>query len=205
MKSVFIIIFIDLIQRYTYWTQDVNWTYIRRSGDVVNAFWTSYIRSIYVLCLGRCFSFWTWACLFCLPYRYQFFIVILENSCVGIQKQAMEVFCEKKCSKNFCKFHRKTPVLQSLFNKDLKACNFIKEKLKHRCFPVKFVKFLETFVVKNICERLLLEMFNWIPRKTPATECFKLELSNIFRARVFQNTCWAAEWWKCHAEIFSET
>ena len=114
MKSVFIIIFIDLIQRYTYWTQDVNWTYIRRSEDVVNAFWTSYIRSIYVLCLGRCFSFWTWACLFCLPYRYQFFIVILENSCVGIQKQAMEVFCEKNCSKNFCNFHRKTVLHCSL-------------------------------------------------------------------------------------------
>ena len=32
------------------WTQDENWTYIRRS-DVQNIFWTSYVRSIYVLCL----------------------------------------------------------------------------------------------------------------------------------------------------------
>ena len=50
--------------------------------------------------------------------------------------------------------------LQSLLNKDLNACNFIKEKLQRRCFPVKFVKFLETSVLKNICERLLLEMFD---------------------------------------------
>ena len=28
-------------------TQDVNWTYIRRSEDV---FWMSYVRSIYALC-----------------------------------------------------------------------------------------------------------------------------------------------------------
>ena len=35
----------------TPWTQDVNWTYIRRSEDVLDVCWTSYIRSIYVLCL----------------------------------------------------------------------------------------------------------------------------------------------------------
>ena len=34
----------------TPWTQYVNWTYIRRSEDVLDVFWTSYIRSIYVLC-----------------------------------------------------------------------------------------------------------------------------------------------------------
>ena len=32
-------------------TQDVNWTYIRRSEDVQDIFGTSYVRSIYVLCL----------------------------------------------------------------------------------------------------------------------------------------------------------
>ena len=32
-------------------TQDVSWTYIRRSEDVPDVFWTSYIRSIYVQCL----------------------------------------------------------------------------------------------------------------------------------------------------------
>ena len=30
--------------------QDVNSTYIRRSEGVLDVFWTSYVRSIYVLC-----------------------------------------------------------------------------------------------------------------------------------------------------------
>ena len=33
-------------------TQDLNWTYIRHSEDVQDVFWTSYVRSIYVLFLG---------------------------------------------------------------------------------------------------------------------------------------------------------
>ena len=32
-------------------TQDVNWAHIRRSEEVQDVFWTSYVRSIYVLCL----------------------------------------------------------------------------------------------------------------------------------------------------------
>ena len=50
------------------------------------------------------------------------------------------------------KSHRKAPVLDSLFNKvaGQKACNFIKKRLQHKCFPVKFVKFLKTrFFIQN--------------------------------------------------------
>ena len=56
------------------------------------------------------------------------------------------------------KFHRKTHVLQSFFNKvaGLRAFNFIKKKYQRSCFPVKFVKFFRTPTFKNICERLLL-------------------------------------------------
>ena len=55
-------------------------------------------------------------------------------------------------------FHRNMPVLESLFNKiaDLSACSFIKKRLQNRCFPVILAKFLRTFILKNICERLLL-------------------------------------------------
>ena len=50
-----------------------------------------------------------------------------------------------------------SPVLEALFNKDrLKACKFIKKRLKYRCFSVKIMKFLRTPIVKNICERLFL-------------------------------------------------
>ena len=45
-------------------------------------------------------------------------------------------------------------MLESLFNKvvDLKVCNFIKKRHQHRCFPVKFDKFLRIPILKNICE-----------------------------------------------------
>ena len=36
---------------FTQYTQDVNWTYIRRSEDVLDVFWTPYVRSVCVLCL----------------------------------------------------------------------------------------------------------------------------------------------------------
>ena len=35
----------------TSWTQDTNWTYIRHSEHIKDVFWTSFVRSIYVLCL----------------------------------------------------------------------------------------------------------------------------------------------------------
>ena len=46
--------------------------------------------------------------------------------------------------KSFGNFTGKTPVLESLFKKvtGLRACNFIEKRLQHRCFPVKFAKFL---------------------------------------------------------------
>ena len=41
-------------------------------------------------------------------------------------------------------YPQKTPVLESLFEKvaGLKACNFIKKRPQHRCFPVNIAKFL---------------------------------------------------------------
>ena len=53
--------------------------------------------------------------------------------------------------------------LESPFNKvaGLQACIFIKKKLQHRCFPVKFAKVLRTPILKIICERLLLRLVSW--------------------------------------------
>ena len=36
-----------------------NWTYIRRSEDVLDVFWTSYVRSIYVRVYGEAEQSWT--------------------------------------------------------------------------------------------------------------------------------------------------
>ena len=61
-----------------------------------------------------------------------------------------------RCSSKLVTFrnnHRKTPVLESLFNKvaHLKACSFIKKRLQHRCFHVNIAKFLRTaFFIKHL-------------------------------------------------------
>ena len=49
---------------------------------------------------------------------------------------------------------------ESLLDKvvGIQACNFIKKRLQHRCFSVNIVKFLRTFILKNICARPLLKI-----------------------------------------------
>ena len=46
--------------------------------------------------------------------------------------------------KSSANFTGKTPVLESLFTKAAgpQACNFVKKRIEHRCFTVKFAKFL---------------------------------------------------------------
>ena len=48
-------------------------------------------------------------------------------------------------------FTGKTLVLESLFTKvaSPQACNFIKKKMQHRCFTVKFAKFLRAPFLQN--------------------------------------------------------
>ena len=64
---------------------------------------------------------------------------------------------EKAVVKKFAIYTVKTrPVLESLFNKVLQVCNFIKKRLQHRCFPMNIAKVLRATIFKNIWERLLL-------------------------------------------------
>ena len=44
----------------------------------------------------------------------------------------------------------------------LSACNLLKKRFQHRCFPVIIAKFLRTSILKNICGRLLIK---WYVRK----------------------------------------
>ena len=98
------------------------------------------------------------------------------------QKQLPEVFCKKIYSSKFIKFHRKTLASECLFNKVacLNACNFIKKRLWHRCFPVKFVKFSRTPILKNICERLLLH-HGYSRLATFNRSFWKLHISNYVK------------------------
>ena len=49
-------------------------------------------------------------------------------------------------------------MLESLFNNvaSLQAGTLLKKRLEHKCFPVKFAKFLRMSILKNICQLLLL-------------------------------------------------
>ena len=53
-------------------------------------------------------------------------------------------------------------MLEFLFNKvaGLKACNFIKNRLQHRCFPIKFTNFLRTPFFTEHFRWLLLKIMN---------------------------------------------
>ena len=80
---------------------------------------------------------------------------------VQFQKWPPEVFCKKGILKKL-QISKKTPLLESLLNKvaGLQVCNFTKKRLHHRCHPVKFVKYLRIPILKNICERLLLQFLS---------------------------------------------
>ena len=68
------------------------------------------------------------------------------------------MLCKKGILKNFVNFLEKS-LCWSLFLifLALKACKFIKKRLQHKCFPVKFAKFLRAPILKNNCERLFLK------------------------------------------------
>ena len=68
-----------------------------------------------------------------------------------------EMFCEKGVLKNSQNSQGNT-CARLFFNKvaGLKACNFIKKRLQHGCFLVKFAKLLRAPILKNMCQRLVL-------------------------------------------------
>ena len=61
-----------------------------------------------------------------------------------IQKQPLELFCKKTVLKSFAIFTGKHLCWILLLIK-LKACNSIKKRLQHRCFPVSIARFLTLF------------------------------------------------------------
>ena len=77
------------------------------------------------------------------------------------QKQLFADVLLDRCSENFFKFHRKTPVLESRFNK-IAGRNFIKDRLQRKCFPVKFAKFLRTPFFTEHLRWLLLNRLNLV-------------------------------------------
>ena len=72
------------------------------------------------------------------------------------------------------KFHRKTPVKTFEY-----LSNFIKKRLQHRCFPVKFVKFLRT-PAKSICSiELFFKMSQNLQENTWAEFIFSVIVAGL--------------------------
>ena len=66
--------------------------------------------------------------------------------------------CSQMCFLKLRKICLETSLLESLFNNvaDLKAWNFIKKRLRHRCFPVNFMQFFKKPYLQNTSRWLLL-------------------------------------------------
>ena len=62
-----------------------------------------------------------------------------------VQKQPPDVFFKKTVLKSFANFTEKNLCWSLFYNKvtGLRACNFIKKRLQHRCVPEKLAKFYE--------------------------------------------------------------
>ena len=66
------------------------------------------------------------------------------------QKQPLELFCKKGVLWNFANFTGRH-LCWSFFFIDLQeVCSFIKKRLRHRCFPEEFTKFLRTPNLKTV-------------------------------------------------------
>ena len=61
----------------------------------------------------------------------------------------------------------------------LQACNFIKNRPQHRCFPVKIAKFLRLPILKNICE--CFDAYCYMGLKVRSLDCM---MASGFRVRV---------------------
>ena len=74
------------------------------------------------------------------------------------QKQPREMFYKKVVLTNFAKFTGKHLSHSFFFNKvaGLSPATLFKKRLRHRCFPMNFAKFLRTPFLQNISGRLLL-------------------------------------------------
>ena len=88
--------------------------------------------------------------------------IVYENFLVTfqIQKQLPDVFGKKGVLRNFAKFTRKHLCQSLFFSKvaGLKPATLLKQRLWHKCFPVKFAKFLIIpFLIEHL-QWLLLQI-----------------------------------------------
>ena len=117
-----------------------------------------------------------------------------------LQKQLFIGVFQSGCSQKYHKIHKKTPVLEFLFDKvaGLKAYNFNKKRLLHRCFPVNIAKFLRTALFIEHLWWLLLYLFNKVAglktsnviKKKLKHRCFPVKFAKVLRTPFFTEHLW---------------
>ena len=114
------------------------------------------------------------------PYlRVPIYIYIYKYS----QKQPPEAFYKKAVLESFAIFTRNHQCWSFFL---IKASNFFKKRLQHRCFPVNIAQFLRTPTLKNVCDQLLLysqlkNLINW--SYSSEVFCKEAVLKIIFKAQ----------------------
>ena len=89
---------------------------------------------------------------------FDFFDYSYKKTYFYIRSSRPEVFYEKRCSQKFHEMHRKNLCQSLFFNKvaGLGPVALLNKRLRHRRFPVDFVKFLRTPFLQNTSGRLLV-------------------------------------------------
>ena len=154
--------------------------YVRRSEDVQDVFWTSYVRSIYVLCLRG-------------KHPKENSLNLEEdlwffNSIKSRTKHQEEILtvrsrnCRSSCSHIFTKIVLLKILQYSAFNRfaGFKTCNFLKKGLQHGCFLA-----LEPFFVKVSG----LEAYKYIKRRLQH-RCFLANIEKFLKTAFFLEHLW---------------
>ena len=148
---------------------DLHWRNRIKQNDHEHHEKESFFSASWVL--ERFFLFCFWENVFFTSYVACYVIC----SCRKTFKQPLTNILQSRCSYKFCNIHRKTRVLESLFNNvaGLKAYIFIKRETPTQPFSCENCKIYKNNCFKNICERLF--------------ECFPIEHLFII---LFQNFMW---------------
>ena len=126
-----------------------------------------------------------------------------------LQKQSFTDILQNRGFLKIRKFYRNTPVLESLFNKaaGLKTCNFLKKRLQHRCFSVKFAEYLrrpniqnifggyfwnETYASAAVLLRIRIGNLHWNESHEKKTKHIHDSATNLLHIRIGN-----LDWYKC--------
>ena len=103
----------------TAWTRNVNWTYMRRSKDIVVVFWMSYVCPSYVVCAG-----WLWKTIW-----YSMLFGKITDQKIWENDTQKRKFSVKNLFRKYNQIHRRLQIWSHLLKIDLME-NFVRWNLR---------------------------------------------------------------------------